>query len=181
MVICGTGHRPDKFSWYDRKRTDAENEKSKECQWIKTQLNKVVEKLISDNTTEEPITFISGMALGFDTWLAECVIGRRCSNIMLEAAIPCFGQESLWPQQAQDRYCRIVDQCDIRTVVSKDKYKPYYMIKRNEYMVDKSDIVIACYDGTPGGTRRTVLYAMDKGKKIIIIDPIRHEIRTIEN
>lgn len=116
-------------------------------------------------------------------WLAECVINKKKENprITLEAAIPCYGQENIWPQEAKNRYYDILKQCDIQTVVSKDKYKPCYMIRRNEYMVNKSDIVISCYDGTSGGTRKAFFYAMDKGKKIINIDPKRREVRLIQH
>lgn len=40
MIVCGTGHRPDKFPWYDRKKTDTENEYAEECLWIKEQIKK---------------------------------------------------------------------------------------------------------------------------------------------
>lgn len=48
-------------------------------------------------------------------------------------------------------------------------------------MVNKSDIVISCYDGTSGGTRKTFFYAMDRGKKIVNIDPKRREVRLIKH
>jgi uncharacterized phage-like protein YoqJ len=45
------------------------------------------------------------------------------------------------------------------------------MQKRNEYMIDKSDYVIAVWDGSPSGTGNTVRYAKQKNKKILIINP----------
>jgi uncharacterized phage-like protein YoqJ len=45
------------------------------------------------------------------------------------------------------------------------------MQKRNEYMVDNSDIVIAVWDGSKGGTYNCVKYAEKLGKKIIVINP----------
>ena len=45
------------------------------------------------------------------------------------------------------------------------------MQTRNEWMVDKADVVIACFDGTNGGTANCVNYAREKNKELIIIDP----------
>jgi uncharacterized phage-like protein YoqJ len=42
---------------------------------------------------------------------------------------------------------------------------------RNEFMVNNSDIVIAVWDGTNGGTANCVKYAQVENKEIIIIDP----------
>jgi hypothetical protein len=44
------------------------------------------------------------------------------------------------------------------------------MMKRNRYMVDKSSMLIACFDGRPGGTMSTVLYAQRAGLDVIICD-----------
>ncbi len=38
-------------------------------------------------------------------------------------------------------------------------------------MVDNSDIVIAVFDGTPGGTKNCYDYATDAKKRIIRINP----------
>ena len=43
------------------------------------------------------------------------------------------------------------------------------MQKRNEYMVDKSDLVIAFWNGEEsGGTWNTINYAERKGKQLVI-------------
>lgn len=47
--------------------------------------------------------------------------------------------------------------------------KTLAIIKRNEYMVDKSDVVIAFVKFSWGGARITLDYAMTKKKKIIIL------------
>lgn len=45
------------------------------------------------------------------------------------------------------------------------------MQKRNEYMVDLADRVIAVWDGSKGGTATCVKYAEKVGKEIIRIEP----------
>ena len=44
---------------------------------------------------------------------------------------------------------------------------PDCMMRRNRYMVDSSSVVVACYDGMPGGTMNTLLYAMRQNKEVI--------------
>lgn len=38
-------------------------------------------------------------------------------------------------------------------------------------MVDKSDVIVCCFDGQSGGTAKTVAYAKKKDKIIIQINP----------
>ena len=52
-----------------------------------------------------------------------------------------------------------------------DKYFNGCLFKRNIYMVDKSDLVIAVFNGEKkGGTFYTLSYAEKQGKIIEIID-----------
>jgi uncharacterized phage-like protein YoqJ len=45
------------------------------------------------------------------------------------------------------------------------------MAKRNRYLVNNCDELLAVYDGQPGGTMQTVNFAKEKKIKITIIDP----------
>ena len=45
------------------------------------------------------------------------------------------------------------------------------MHKRNRYMVDQADFIIAVWDGRPSGTGKTVQYAQRQGKLVTIINP----------
>ena len=45
------------------------------------------------------------------------------------------------------------------------------MDKRNRYMVDHADVLIAVWDGSPSGTGKTVRYAHQQGKSVITINP----------
>lgn len=52
------------------------------------------------------------------------------------------------------------------------RYRPEVApLRRNEEMVDRADLVIACFDGRQrGGTYATINYARRKGKQVKIID-----------
>ena len=46
------------------------------------------------------------------------------------------------------------------------------MLRRNRYMVDHSALVIAVYDGTPGGTCRTLEYALRQKVSFVDLPPV---------
>lgn len=111
------------------------------------------------------------MALGIDMLCAELVLSLKDKypNIQLECAIPCKNQTLNWQIKNIIRYNQIISKADIITFVS---YKNYYkgcMQKRNKYMVDKSDLLIAIYNGCLVGTKQTIDYAKQQNINIHII------------
>lgn len=45
------------------------------------------------------------------------------------------------------------------------------MLERNNYMLNNSSLVIALFNGKPGGTSYTLKKAKEKGLKIVVIKP----------
>jgi uncharacterized phage-like protein YoqJ len=172
MICAFTGPRPKNFHF-------KYNEKHEDCYKIKELLRECILFAIDAGYTH----FVSGMAQGIDQWAAEIIIELReeFPNIKLESAVPCQGHSSSWPTDAQRRYNKILDQCDIITRVSRDKYNPYLMIKRDEYMVDKADLLIATYGGVGKGTKHTYDYALSNNKMVLEIDPINFTYAVVEN
>ena len=161
-VCCFTGHRPQSLPF-------GFNEQDERCIKLKRLLRKEIERQI----TEEGVThFISGMAIGVDMYAAEIVLELKAKypQITLESAIPCETQAVKWPSMLRERYYLIVSKCDKETMIQRH-YTADCMHKRNRYMVDTSDTVIAVWDGRPGGTGKTVAYAETKGKTVILINP----------
>lgn len=153
MIVSFTGHRPIKLGGYHIPNPT--------YTYIIQELNTILLKL-------KPEQAISGMALGWDQWAAQVCIELQIPFI---AAIPFLGQEKIWPQTSKDIYHRLLQQAVEQVVVCQGGYSPWKMQKRNEWMVDKADVVIACFDGTNGGTANCVNYAREKNKELIIIDP----------
>lgn len=166
-TCCFTGHRPVKFSF-------KYNEQHPDCIKIKTLIKQEIEKVIQNRYDY----FISGMALGVDMWAAEAVLQLKKTypHVRLEAAIPCLNQERTWPVSSQQRYRSILNQADIVHYVSREPYRPYLMLQRDKYMVDKSSFLIAVFDGSEGGTKHTFDYALEKDIPIVRIDPISFKI-----
>ena len=161
MNIAITGHRPDKLGGeYDLIGPVTDG--------VRKNLQAVIDTQIFLKGKEN-ITLISGMALGVDTIWAELAISN---SLKLIAAIPCQGQERTWPPKSQERYNNILTN-PLTTVVmvSEEPYHPSLMHKRNVWMVDNSDMLVAVWDGSDGGTYNCVDYARRMSKPRILIDP----------
>lgn len=163
MKSCAfTGHRPQNLPFGFR-------EDDERC----TTLKKILKEQIVSLITDESVThFISGMALGVDMYAAEIVLELKKTypDITLESAIPCETQAAKWNAAMRERYYGIAAQCDKETLLQ-THYTPDCMDKRNRYMVDHADYIIAVWDGKPSGTGKTVMYAQSKGKVIIKVNP----------
>ena len=158
MKISVTGHRPNKMYGYDIYNK----------QW--TVLKEKFKKLLVESGCDEAIT---GMALGVDTVFALAVLELKEEgyDIKLHCAIPCMNYTWKWLKESVDLYDSIIAKADIYKLVSDEFYKPWLMQKRNEYMVDLADKVIAVWDGSKSGTGNCVKYAEKCGKEIIRILP----------
>ena len=115
--------------------------------------------------------FLCGGARGFDQLAAERVLELRKTfpDVRLVMALPCATQSRSWPAADCLRYERILCQADETHVLSPDYYQGCMMV-RNRYMVDRSSLLLACFDGQAGGTMNTILYAQRQGLQVIIID-----------
>ena len=159
-----TGHRPRKFPWgYDE--TDAR------CIALKKALTEQIVKLVDAEYTD----FFSGMAEGADTWAAMAVLALKKENpaLKLHCVLPCEGQADRWSASARELYFSILEQADEVVYVSRE-YSEDCMLKRNRYLVDHADCLLAVYNGERrGGTAMTVRYAQKLGREVIIIEPPR--------
>ena len=171
MICCVTGHRPHGFP-FSREDENILFLRYKEI------LSLEIDKLISYGCDH----FITGMADGADIDFAELVLEKRDAgrDVILEAALPYPYFPRKKTTNASAKKENILISCDMLHTVS-----PYYykgcMIRRNQYMVDKSDIVLAIWNGKEnGGTWNTLKYAVSKGKivKYIMLADIKINIDT---
>jgi uncharacterized phage-like protein YoqJ len=153
IVICGTGHRPQKIGGFITPNK------------IFNFVCKSTEQIL---LKEKPDKIITGMALGFDCWLAQISYKLKIPFI---AAVPFKGQESKWPNESQKLYTKLLGLASEIFIVSPGEYSAEKMQIRNEWMVNNSNKVIAAWNGSPGGTGNCVKYARSIGKEIIRINP----------
>ncbi len=119
--------------------------------------------------------FYCGMAQGVDTMAAQIVLGLREDRpelaLKLIAVCPHRDQAARWSAKDRGLHAVLLGLADEAVILS-ETYTPGCYHRRNRYMVDRSDAVIAGFDGiTGGGTSSTVAYARRKGRRIILVPP----------
>lgn len=181
MKIAITGHRPNKLG----------NDYDLTGPLIGTIRKKIYEVLRDCITSGYPdidnmrkqLTLITGMALGIDTLFAQLAIEL---DIPFIAAIPFAGQYRKWQESSVRIYHDILIKAQSIQVVDINKnvnYSEYCklpetafsnkkMQDRNIWMVDNCNLLIAVWDGSSGGTKNCVDYAMTTDKTVIRINPL---------
>lgn len=160
LTCCFTGHRPQSLGFPPG---------SQEETALKNRLSGEILRLIEDRGVRH---FISGMALGVDTFAARTVLKLReiYPDITLECAIPCRNQAKRWPAGDRKIYLSILQAAD-RVTVLQETYTPFCMQLRDAYMVEQADIVLAVWNGGKGGTAYTVSCARKQHRDLIILPP----------
>ncbi len=152
MIVAGTGHRPSKLGGYSQ---DA---------WLK--VYRFAHSFLQRE--KELITeVISGGAQGWDMALA---LGAKMNQIKYTLAVPFLGQEKMWPKTgyySQEVYNSLKESAHKIEIVCEGDYASWKMQKRNEFMVDRADIILALWDGSSGGTFNCIEYAKKQRKKVI--------------
>lgn len=150
MILAATGHRPkDLPCKYDEGHP-----------WLVPVLRNLRAYLLKS----EPNVVISGMALGWDTWVAEEAL---ILGIKLWCYIPFKEQSALWGNIAKKRYNSILNKAD-RVELTSEVFTKEAYLKRNKMMVDDADRIIALWNParTQGGTFHAINYATRKQKHV---------------
>ena len=160
VCCCFSGHRPRWLPW-------GQNEKDPRCVELKLELAARLEAIYSEGFRH----FMCGMAIGCDVYFAEAVLALRDihEGVTLEAVIPCGSQSERWTSAQRQRYNSLLDASDKVTVLQYE-YSPNCMMRRNQYMVDRSALLLCCFSGRPGGTMNTILYARRNDTSVVMID-----------
>lgn len=152
MIAAGTGHRPQHLGQGNPSRIEDR---------LHDLASAVLKKL-------KPEKVISGMALGWDLALAQAAIWQ---GIPLIAAVPFVGQESRWQPAQKDQYHFLLRLAESKVVVTEQRPVEMFevaiaMQKRNVWMVDNCDLLVALFNGEPGGTANCVKYSTKIDRKI---------------
>lgn len=139
---CFTGHRPEKLT--------------EPADVVIAGLEREIRNAIIDGLN----VFITGMARGVDIWAAEIVLRLRSEgeDVKLICASPYEGFERGWRADWQHRYNAILRNADLVRYICSGYSRACFQI-RNEWMVNHSSLVIAAFNGEPGGTKNTIDYA----------------------
>lgn len=174
MVIGVTGHRPEKLGGNFYEVNSLVNIEIIQMM-MRFILNKVCHDPINGIFKTDKVRLITGMALGADLLFAETALLLKKmypNQFILECAVPCYNHTSRWSdKKIIERYNEILEEADKVKIVSERNYDDYVMQIRNEYIVDESDILLAVWNGSKGGTRNCVEYAKTQGIEIYRYHP----------
>jgi len=147
-ALAGTGHRPSKLCGGYSPRAHVE---------LRAFARSWVEAL-------RPRGVITGMALGWDTALAEAAIEI---GLPFVAAIPFIGQESRWPTGSKQIYRALLARAARVKVVCPGGYSAEAMQRRNVWMCEKAELTLALWNNEPGGTANYIHYALARGRDVV--------------
>lgn len=160
MIIAFTGHRPE--------RLGGEPEVSATANRVVALLEEAIDRAL---TRYPEAHFLSGGARGVDQWAAALVLDRHAA---LTIARPFPTQDARWPAVAQRVYAELQQRC-LTTGGEVVDTSPTPFIgaygRRDRWMVDQANVVIAVWDGGPGGTSRCGAYAHRLYRPLLRIDP----------
>ena len=173
MVICATGHRSDKLGCG---KEDDWSSKSPKLQPVRQKIEAKLRNILDFQILagETKFELISGMALGVDQLFFS--VGHQLRKeyaeqgitIVLTAAVPCIEQDGIWKDDCKISYAAMLKAADKKIRISNKKYEQDKgcMQRRNKFMVDNADMVLAYHDGSEGGTKNCVDYAKSVGAVI---------------
>jgi uncharacterized phage-like protein YoqJ len=150
-AVCFSGHRSERLP----KTTDG-------LDALRLALYEEIDKAVGEGYD----TYIFGACYGFDLMCAEMVLLRQKvikkddpKFIRLIAAVPFEEQASKWSDYNPELYFNTLSKCNEVITISK-KFNASCYHKRNRLMIDNSSKLICYYDGSGGGTKYTVDYAL---------------------
>lgn len=173
LHIGFTGHRPPKLGGYN----------------ISTEPYRILQRDLEDYIAKQlehyhTVVGHSGLALGGDTIWSKAILAmkeRFPDRVKFHAEIPMLEQAEAWFRKTDiDFWHEQVRKADYQTVYGslkgltnpeRKKMASVYLNKRNEGMLDHSDVLLALWDGSSGGTGNAVAYGRRTNMEIVIVHP----------
>ena len=163
FTICAIGHGPQRLPWG---YCPPEQVIDRMANWMIKMFNK-----------HGKLHIISTMSAGIGMIWADATVRARArtpnGSITFEASVPYDNQASRWPEAVIAKYNSFLLAADKITEESKGiAYNAWLVHKNNTHMVDRSDYVVAFWDGNKKGkTHYCMCYARNKKKHIQIVPP----------
>lgn len=113
--------------------------------------------------------YYCGMAMGFDLLSAEVILSLKTEykELRLIAVVPYRNQDERFSFADQKRYQSILSGTD-ETIILREDYCQGCLLRRNDYMLARSNQVIAYFNGeNKGGTFYTCRNAQTEGVPVI--------------
>jgi uncharacterized phage-like protein YoqJ len=165
-AIAFTGHRPEKRNEPEKIGGYDINHPLRQA--IIKAMTDAVNRAVKKYGETHEIVAITGGALGIDQDAARIAYKLGIPFIV---AVPCQGQDSMWPAESKKRYQKMLSLASEVVMVHDGPYNKTCMQDRNIWMVDNCDALIAVWNGTKGGTANCVRYARQVNKPTVYINP----------
>jgi len=169
MNVCAiTGHRPTRFRFkYD--------ENNNGCKRIKKRIRDQLVLLYEQGIRQ----FWVGGALGVDMWAGEILLRLKeqpaYREIQLMIALPFEGHDLNWEERSRRRMSFLVKHSTQTVIVGQKEAPPAVSYRRrNAYMIDRADCLLAVYDNDRSirsGAGMTVRLAEKRGLPVTLIHP----------
>lgn len=162
-----TGHRPTRFKFKYQEDYSL-------CKKIKKRMSEQLKRLYE----EEGIRRIYvGGTLGVDMWAGEITLRLKetpgYEDIELAVVLPFPGHDQKWDDRSRRRLDFLIRHSAEYFTIGESDCRDSY-VKRNCYMVDHADCLLAVYDNdrsTRSDPIQAVGYAEKQNKDIILIHP----------
>lgn len=135
-------------------------------------LESLLERAIEYAYAEGCRVFYTGGALGFDTMASKSVLSYRIkhNDVRLIVAVPCKNQSEKWNESDKDMYDYILANAD-EVVFCSEEYTKDCMKKRNTYLAETCDMLIAYSGKYASGSAQTLRMAQALGKEVYNLYP----------
>jgi len=161
LTCSFTGYRPSKLPFKN-------NYNCEEYKLLCEALEKEIRLMINNGVK----FFLTGMAQGVDMICGEIILKlKKEFDIHLFCVIPCKNHFLGWDSRNMVVYNKLIAEASGVVYTSEEEYSKGCMMKRNRYLVDNAECILAVFDGQKGGTMFTVNYAKKMKKTIVIINP----------
>ena len=159
-ALCFTGHRPEKLP------------QGEALTHLLNMLHLCIEVAVKKGYTH----FYTGLADGIDYYAAEHLFRLRETDpaIVVIGVQPCTDYREFFRVRgySMPRLEYMLANADA-VVMLPGSYRDYGIFgARNRYLVDNADLLLAAYDGKPGGTQMTCDYAKRIGVPVCCIRPV---------
>lgn len=156
-TACFSGYRPEKFSF-------PLNMDCSEFEALQANIEVAIKNAAQDGYT----TFLCGMAAGFDLVCADIFYdvresGAEFEHLKLATIIPFQGHKV--PKNWRTLYTRTISRADYVEILL-PAYQSGCYIRRNDWMLERSSLLICYWDGQEGGTAYTVRRAEEKKRMV---------------
>lgn len=158
-AACFSGYRAEKFS-FDFSPTNPD------YMLFEAKLRQVILNTISQGIS----VFYCGMCYGFDILAGELILEQKALNkdVRLIAVVPFEEQAKNFSAMWRKRYYNLLKASD-EVITLQPLYKSGCYERRNQYMANRSSLLICYYDGVKGGTKNMMKYSNDNGLEVINI------------